>query len=334
MRAVSFLFILAAVSARVTVGCGGGDASCGDAGQALGTGAPSDASTLQDATTASDDAAPAIDNSESDAEPPLTSLRVANWSADAPPVDFCLAPHGTGAFLGPLLAARAEAIDEAGAGEAGAPMLPFPAVSAYLVMPPGRYDARVVAAGATDCSAGVIPDATSLPPFLRNAATTIALIGANQPQASEPGLQIVGFPDEDYTPTGVAVRAINASADLPLVDIGIGTKFQLLFTGIRFGASSRSESDAGPTDAAPIPDPDGYVTQAFSGATVIVRSTNQTTSSAVATNVTVASGVRLTFVVIGGGAVEDAGGSAAQLLECVDNAGTAGLFSDCSVISQ
>src|SRR6202030_1440041 len=58
-----------------------------------------------------------------DAEPPplpFALVRVANWSPDAPGVDFCLAPHGTTAFVGPLLGTQSALLD------AAAPLLAYP----------------------------------------------------------------------------------------------------------------------------------------------------------------------------------------------------------------
>jgi hypothetical protein len=36
--------------------------------------------------------------------PTAATVRLANWSPDAPGLDFCIAPHGTGAWSGPVLA--------------------------------------------------------------------------------------------------------------------------------------------------------------------------------------------------------------------------------------
>src|ERR1700722_7569004 len=125
MRAVSFLMAgLGAGTSFGAVACGNGDDTTSppaalaalDAGKGHDATAPTDGSPGGDATIA--------DAGETDGEPEggtptLALLRAANWSADSPSVDFCLAPHGTGAFRGPILGEAAAAIDDAGVIDAG-----------------------------------------------------------------------------------------------------------------------------------------------------------------------------------------------------------------------
>ncbi len=276
---------------------------------------------------------------------PVASLRVANWSYDAPPVDFCIAPHGTAQFQGPLLARQALVIDEAGVTDAGPAALPFPGVSSYFFVAPGRYDARLVAAGASDCSTRIVPDATSLPALLVDGAATIALVGETHPlggDAGDPGLQLVGFSDDTVTAGSVALRFINAAPNLAQADVGTGSgaSFKPLFSAIPFGhagtlaeAQQATAADASP----PSIDSNGYdaLTSALAAVTFSARARFAMNDAVVATQVSAAAGAILTLAILrpDANAPPDAG-SIAQLLECVDNAGTLGLLATCRVISQ
>jgi Domain of unknown function (DUF4397) len=362
MRRLPLIAILSAGlagTAHVATGCSG-DGSCPEPDpSAKPTDAAADAIEPLDAAARADAGGPTRPFSL-DATAPVTSIRIANWSADAPAVDFCVAPHGTSNFQGPLLSAGARALEEAGLDDAGGTQLGFPLVSAYLPIPPGHYDARLVAAGSTDCSARIIPDTTNLPTLRAGGTATFALVGATQPQGSEPALEIVGFIDDVDVPSGVAMRVINASADLPSVDFGVGKVFQPPFLDIPFGAASEGPDastleasteastqeastpdaslDGAVADASPPPpmtDPNGYYSpETLSGATLTARASGSPTAAAVATNISVAPGVDLTIAVLGlGQSLVDASASA-QLLECVDNGGTVGLLANCSIISQ
>jgi hypothetical protein len=91
---------------------------------------------------------------------PQAFLRIAQLSPDLPAVDVCVAPHGTTAFQGPLLARLAASLGEDGGTEAAAPGLVFTQVSAYLSLDQGPYDVRLVAAGANSCSSS-LPSASA-----------------------------------------------------------------------------------------------------------------------------------------------------------------------------
>jgi hypothetical protein len=85
-----------------------------------------------------------------DAAPTQAMVRFAQLASDAPPLDVCLAPRGTGNYLGPLLEHLAEDAGlPAGAAAAG---LSFADVSAYFAVDAGAYDVRLVPAGATSCA--------------------------------------------------------------------------------------------------------------------------------------------------------------------------------------
>jgi len=94
---------------------------------------------------------------DSSPEPAQTWFRIAQLSPDLPPIDFCVALHGTATFRGPLLAALAAS---PGAGDAATTGLSYAQVSAYFAVTPGQYDLRIVAAGAADCSVALIQMST------------------------------------------------------------------------------------------------------------------------------------------------------------------------------
>lgn len=271
----------------------------------------------------------------------LAGVRVANWSPDAPAFDFCLAPHGTSAFQGPILAAQVNSEAEAGACPSTASALEFTQVSSYSFVQPMQYDVKLVAAGSGSCASGFL-SSTSLPSLGVSSFETIALVGEFNKMGSDPGLQITGFLD-DWTPAdaGISMRFIQAAPALSALDFGLGSgaKFTPIFTSVPFDSAAKMAMapDGGPAsmdsnDYLPLP--------ALSGASLSTRVHGSTQDSAVASGVWVdgvwvagisaSAGAVLTVVAIG--PVPDAG-VAASLLECVDNAGTPCTLSNCNVIS-
>jgi hypothetical protein len=321
------------------IGCGSGDDTCvnppsppdagadvtvsaeagtGDAGEA---GGPQDASAADAVTT-----------------PTRALLRLANWSADAPPIDFCLARHGTTAFQGPFLASQANRLNAAGA-DAGSGALAYPQVSAYLLIDPGQYDARLVPGGAADCAANIAPDATDLPALDTGAIGTVALIGLSHPAAGEASLQTVGFSDQVASPDADSciLRGINAAPDLPAVDVSVynGNFYESFVMGIPYGSSSLTTPGSS----------DGYVLHdPIVGRSIGVRASTATlfgaavgTLVAASSNVTVAAGTAVTFVVLpptAAQATTDASSNRASVVECVDSAATLGLAGNCQLITE
>ncbi len=262
-------------------------------------------------------------------------VRVANWSPDAPAVDFCLALHGTGAFHGPFVAGLTASSAEAGVAGGSAGGLAYPNASSYATMPPGQYDARLVV-GST-CSATIAMDAVSLPAVPPGGAATIALVGDESSSAAGTGLAVVGFLD-DLAPSGpLALRFINAAPSVTSIDVGTGTgtAYTALFAGIPFGqAGNAKEGPAAADGGAPPVDAHGYLSHAaLAGAAITARphgaSGANDAGAALAQNVSVAAGSVVSIVVAGG-----LGGAPLSLEECVDNAGTLGPLSNCTVISE
>jgi hypothetical protein len=347
MRAVLFMMV-ASVYAGLGACVGSGDDTTTNVPVLQPEAGVADASKGLDATARGDgtggDANAADSAADADAyagedgsTPTLALLRFANWSAGAPAVDFCLAPHGTGAFKIPVLGTSAAAIDEAGVIDAGSGALPFPKSTAYLLVDPAQYDARLVAGGSSDCSAKIAEDATSLPALASGAAGTIALVGATQPRGGEPGLRIVGFLDDlqSNLATAFELRAINAAPDLPKVDVGTlsGGLFQSSFVGVPFGASSAGIANVGRSS----PDSNGYVPVTLLVNAVLAASPSipplldGSAGSIVAQTspINVGLGAVVTVAVVGA-----SGQTATQIVECVDNGGTAGLAGNCQVVSQ
>jgi hypothetical protein len=278
-----------------------------------------------------------------DASPSQAALlRVANWSPDAPAVDFCLAPHGTTAFQGPILAGLAAADTDAGIPDAGAPALPFPEVSRYVSVPPGQYDARLVVAEASDCSAPIASDATGLPEFTANAYFTVALIGELNPTAQAPGLELAGFIDSVAAGSAVEMRFINAAPGVPEANFGTGSvgpsvsasgttmteTFLPFVTHVLFGEPGTTNGEV--PDSDPAPSLTYFSTKAMTGGTLSASVPDARSDLAVASDVDLAAGAVATMVLIG----SSANAAQTQLLQCIDNAGLAGLRSNCQVVSN
>jgi hypothetical protein len=345
MRAVSILTAGLAASFASTA-CGNGDDSFIPAPLAK-VSAGKDASPGVDATAAADaetaDAEPFDAGTEASGEggdepavPPVRSLvRLANWSADSPAVDFCLAPHGSGTFQGPLLAARTASMGDG--GPVGA--LPFPQATPYLLVDPAQYDARVVAAGSADCATSITDGALSA--LSSGGLMTIALVGAANPQNGEASLEILGFTDElkSSLAGALAIRVINAHVDLAKgVEVGLLNPLLTPFTSgaIPFGSASVAPSVTNS-------DSNGYVVQiplvnqivAARAAAPTLLGAPMHTIVAQAPNISLAPGNTVTFVVVDskGQPGPDGGSVLGQLLECVDTAGTASLVGACKAIS-
>jgi hypothetical protein len=313
---------------------GGGDASAEAAGDADagGDGVAADAGAGGDAqpTDAGGDGA----GSDAPADGPkftMSFLRVANWSPDAPAVDFCIAPHGTASFRGPIAHALAVSRD------ASATPLTFPLVSAYEPVDPGAYDVRIVAYGAPNCSVGIRQDTQTLPALAAGAFGTIALVGELQPAGSDQPIEVVAFKDTTTAGSGISVRFINASPAFGSLDVGKGTMlgFQPFFKGIAFGTASTPQElpmASAPDASTPAVDGNGYMAiSKLSNTTLSARDPTQGTD-AVTASVTAAGGSVLTMVFVGG-TLATMPPSPPGLLECVDNAGRVGELSSCTCVT-
>jgi len=320
-------------AAEAGAGADGCAAGCADSCPGADAGSCADAGTSAHADASGGDGAP----------PPawLAGVRLANWSPDAPAVDLCLAPHGTGAFQGPLVGAQLAALSDAGLADGGAAGVPFPQASSYAYLPPGRYDARLVAAGSPDCSVGVLaPDDAGLAPLAAGSMTTIAAVGeVSGGTGGAPGVALASFADDfdgrlEGGPSIVALRFVAAAPRVAQVSVGTGKladfSFQQWFVGVPFGQAGTAK-EAETTESGPAPssvvDGNGYVLLAqLWGQTVSVHAFKTHTDLAVAAGLNAVPGTVVTIVLVGD--------TTLQLVECFDSAATGGLLSPCSVVSQ
>jgi hypothetical protein len=234
-------------------------------------------------------------------------LRIAHLSPDAPAVDVCLAPSGSGSFVGPVL-------EQAGATSG----LAYGQVTRYLDLDPGAYDVRVVAANASACATSVVPDTEGV--ALEGGRTlTVAAVGLAAPSAGQPAFALVPFVDEtDVAAGNVKVRFIHASPGTPAVDVGTGSGsgFAPVFTAVPFASTDADLAPAGYVETAPL-----------SSATLSARATGTTADALVLTDVSVPAGAIVTVFATGllGGEPPLAA------LVCADDTTGTALLSECTL---
>jgi hypothetical protein len=173
--------------------------------------------------------------------------RFAHFWADGPPVDFCLAPFGTGMFVGPMLA---------GAGITGG--LAYANVTRYLSLAPGRYDVKLVPAGITGCAVTQAPFSTcvsmDLPVIAAGTANTIAVEGElNAGDAGGRNCSFEQYVDDTSVASGKAkLRFVHAYSGPDTFDVGVGggALFTPLFKGVTRGNSA--SANGGYVETAPI----------------------------------------------------------------------------------
>ncbi len=231
-------------------------------------------------------------------------VRVAHLSPDAPAVDFCIAPSGTQDFTGPVLA---------GAGALNG--VSYSRVTKYLEVEAQQYDVRLVNVGANDCSKGLGPDTTNLPPLPEGGAVTIAATGKIAHGTGSAAFQLRAYIDDSAVDAGEAkLRFIHASPGTPNVDVGLGggITFTPVFSNTAYGDASEYLKTAGIRDAE-----------------VSARATGTTTDVIAIKPATLPPGKIATAFAIG----ELAGESKQPLgvLLCIDNA-EHGLETECSVV--
>jgi hypothetical protein len=173
----------------------------------------------------------------------MARVRVAHLSPDAPAVDFCIAPAGTQAFAGPVLASVGALIGIA-----------YGHVNKYLELEPQQYDVRLVNVGAQDCTKGLGPDTTNLPALPAGASATIAAIGKISHGTGATGFALRAYVDEASVDGDKAkLRFVHASPGTPNVDVGLGggLLFTPVFTNTAYGDASQYITTA-PIDGAEI----------------------------------------------------------------------------------
>jgi hypothetical protein len=240
----------------------------------------------------------ACGDDETPTPPGIANVRVAHLSPDAPAVDFCIAPHGTAAFEGPVM----EALGVSGG-------LAYQEVTAYLGLEEGRYDVRLVASDATTCATGLLPDVTGLPTLTDGLYATIAAIGALDPGEGFAPFEVTAFVDESAVMGGKAkLRFVHASPNTPSVDVGLGSgeAFTAVFTDVAFGGIETGTGFA-----------NGYVeVDPLVGVTISARATGTTDDALVLEGVDLPAGAIATAFATG---LLPPGEPPLQALVCVDN---------------
>jgi hypothetical protein len=244
------------------------------------------------------------------APPERARIRVAHLSPDAPAVDVCLKPAG-GAYGKPLLASLGAA--------AG---LPYPKLTAYVELPPARYDARIVRAGDPDgCANAAVADTLGIA-VDKGVTATVAAIGVLDRSglaAHDPGFRLAVYPDATSTAAGKGkLRFIHASPSTPAVDVGTGagTTFSRVFANVAFGGIAVHT----PIDAL------GYAEVPPFTAPVTARISGTTTDALTVPSVTIAAGQLATAFAIGAKTGQTA--NPLRVLLC-DDRQSIGLLSAC-----
>jgi hypothetical protein len=295
---------------------------------------------------------------------PNIDFCVAPFSLDAGP------EASTGAFVGPLLSQLASRLAAAGSPVTpltGGFGIPFNQASAYVAVAPFQpYIVRIVAGNAGSCAAPIVTDLPGLPvpgpdasvvdggALAANEFLTIALMGEQfPPQSSYQGVALVDDPDVDGgTSTSKAyLRFVNAAVGQPQVDVlqglasSIGQGTTRLFGNVAYGQVPNTPDAA--VDAAAYDEGGPGVTVDRNGywaTSGIAANANNTfmvypsggldgSALAQAKQLFVAAGGIVTVALTGDVVANDAGRGvqAYQLLVCVDNGATTGLFATCTI---
>ncbi len=244
------------------------------------------------------------------APPARARIRVAHLSPDAPAVDVCLKPAG-GAYGRPVLA---------GLGAAGG--LSYPQITAYVELPPARYDARIVVAGdPAGCANAAVADTQGIT-VDAGVTATVAAIGVldrSGAASHDPGFRLAVYADATATAAGKAkLRFIHASPGTPAVDVGLGVGhgFTRVFAGVAFSGLGKNA----PLDA------QGFVEVSPFTAPVTARLAGSTADALTVPNVTLAAGQIATAFAIGNKTGQAA--NPLRVLLC-DDRKSAGLLSSC-----
>jgi len=236
-------------------------------------------------------------------------VRVAHLSPDAPNIDFCVAPHGTTTFTGPILSTNGHMTG-----------LPYGAVTKYFELPADQYDVRLVGPGLADCSTpiGNVPDFTDLPPIEAGDSITIGAEGLVAFGSTNP-FDLHVYVDQTSVADGsAALRFIHASPGTPAVDVGIGggVLFTSLFSDISFGGASGITG--------------GYITTApIVGAEISARPHGTFQDALSIDPASLPANAIATAFAIG---ELSSTTSPLRVLLCVDNAAPVGLLTSCNIV--
>ncbi len=234
-------------------------------------------------------------------------VRVAHLSPDAPSVDFCLAPHGTTTFAGPILA-----------GAGGTTGLAYGTVTKYLPVAAEQYDVRLVAPGAASCASplGGLADFTDLPALPEGGAVTIAAEGRVAFGAATPIHLAAYIDDTEVDAASAKLRFVHASPGTPAVDVGVGggALFSAVFSNIAYGATATQAYATTPP---------------LAGVEISARAHGATTDALSIRPAVLPAGAIATAFAIG---ELDNTTTPLRVLLCDDNAAPSGLLSQCSIV--
>ena len=207
-----FAFALAAVV--VSVACGADDGGGTELDEPNDSGPPP---IRADART-----------SGSDAEAPMSTIRLAHLAAETGPIDFCYQEAHAGIFVGPVLGGPKLAKPDAGDAEADADVvdadvvdadvdaatpalasLAFGAVTKYLVLQSsGPMTIAIVEGGASSCAAPIATGDVTLDPGKLSTVGVFSRPG----DGGAPALEVASFTDDRTTASDVVrVRVIHAA---------------------------------------------------------------------------------------------------------------------------
>ena len=261
------------------------------------------------------------DNNNGVATPTSTTgpaqVRFAHLSPNKPPIDLCMAVHGTGLFNGPLL-------KPVGVVATG---LAYGQVSKYLSVAPGSYDVRVVDGGATTCADSLF-DTTTLPAFIAGDAVTVVSTGLIPPQVGDPNaFTVVAYSDDRSAPAGkTQARFIHAAPVTPALDFGSGSGsgFSAMFDNVAYLVAGTPVSSSA--------DVNRYVTLTSASAptTFSLRLSNTSSDAITITSAAAqTSGAVVTWYAIGSLTPMP---NPLQVLVCTDNGAPNGPLSPCNIL--
>lgn len=220
----------------VSVRDGGAEASPGDSSME----SAADSSGLADA--------PSFEPDAGDAGGAV--IRVANMASGlASAIDFCVAAPST-AFAGPYLAQQGVASG-----------IPYQSMSEYATLPAASsFTVRIVAAGASSCSTGLLPDVAT-GPSTETQPTTVVVAGSTTSDAgAAPAVTVFADDPPSTSPPNnrTRFRVIHEAPGLGPVTIQIGaTPYVIpIQTAVPYGATFATSTT---TTGAVTPDAQGYV---------------------------------------------------------------------------
>lgn len=303
-------------SAGSSAGAGGSAAgSAGSTAGSAGTGG-SEGGAAGEAGAAGAGGAPA---------PELARVRVAHLVSDGPAVAVCARVHGSDANAPYDLNVSKDL-----GGLANG--LTFKQVSAYIQVPVGTYDLKIIDASKDCTDAGVA--SAELPALVSGDTVTVAARGTLAGTTAGDKLELVLLTDRAKpTADETQLRFVHAGVGAPAVDVGayLGTAFAKVFPNTSYNDILPA---AAPAAAFPIDDK-GYATVAVDLAPTLSFDVRLADTGGIyqtvklPDGVTVAKGALATVFAVGKLSVTNGVASGVSALACIDSAAPAGGLSTC-----